>query len=203
MFAYLNGILSAKTPVMAVIDCNGVGYEINIPLRTYDKLPDVGKNVKLMIHFTISDMEGIRLFGFYTLDEKQLFKQLITISKIGPKTALSILSTLSVNDLVNAVQSGDVGMITTIPGIGKKSAERLIIELQDKVKDFHIDIENVSEAIFTKDIVQEAESALLTLGYHTTKVKKALNVVLKQTDFDSSEEIIKAVIKYLYQKRNN
>ncbi|MCD4819603.1 MAG: Holliday junction branch migration protein RuvA [Candidatus Cloacimonetes bacterium] len=200
MFSYLKGSLAEKAPVHAVIDCNGVGYDINIPLRTFDRLPEIGKEIQLFIHFSFTESDGIRLFGFYSLDEKKLFKQLISISKIGPKTALSVLSTLSVSDLVNAVQMGNIGLISTVPGIGKKSAERLIIELKDKVKNIMPENLGLPSNLMPIDILVEAETALTTLGYNTIKVKKTISLLMKENKFKNSEEIIKAVMKYLYRK---
>jgi len=201
MFSYLKGILAKKSPFSAVVDCSGVGYEINIPLSTFDKLPEIGKTVEIQIHFTMNESEGIRLFGFWTLEEKEMFRQLVSISKIGPKTAISVLSGISVPDLIRAVQTGDVKLISTVPGIGKKSAERLIIELKDKVG--KIVFKDVPIADLEKmDIVREAESALVTLGYKLYEIRKVLIRLTKENDFDSSEELLKAAIKDLYKKRN-
>ncbi|NQV17097.1 MAG: Holliday junction branch migration protein RuvA [Armatimonadetes bacterium] len=201
MFSYLKGILAKKSPFSAVVDCNGVGYEINIPLSTFDKLPEIGKTVEIQIHFTMNESEGIRLFGFWSLEEKEMFRQLLSISKIGPKTAISVLSGISVPDLIRAVQTSDVKLISTVPGIGKKSAERLIIELKDKVG--KIAFEDVPIADLEKmDIVREAESALITLGYKLYEIRKVLTKLTKENDFDSSEELLKATIKDLYKKRN-
>jgi len=201
MISYLKGILAKKTPFSAVVDCNGIGYEINIPLSTFDKLPEIGKTVEIQIHFTMNESEGIRLFGFWTLEEKEMFRQLLFISKIGPKTAISVLSGISVPNLIRAVQTGDVKLISTVPGIGKKSAERLIIELKDKVG--KIAFEDVPIADLGKmDIIREAESALITLGYKLYEIRKVLFRLTKENDFDSSEELLKAVIKDLYKKRN-
>ena len=122
MFSYLRGILKRKNPVSAIIDCHGVGYEVFIPLSTFDKLPETGKEVEMEIHFSFSENDGIRLFGFFTQEEKELFQQLISVSKIGPKIALSILSGMSVREFVQAVLSENVSLISTIPGLGKKSA---------------------------------------------------------------------------------
>ncbi|MFC1898130.1 Holliday junction branch migration protein RuvA [Candidatus Cloacimonadota bacterium] len=202
MIAYLEGVLQKKEPVTIVIDCAGVGYEVNIPLSTYDKLSEVGKQTKVHIHYSFNEMDGVRLFGFLTIVEKNLFRNLISISKIGPKLALAILSGLPVNDLIRAVQMGDVGLIATIPGIGKKSAERLIIELKDKVGGI------VSQDILAagtdsqKGIIIEAESALITLGYKQFEVRKAINKLVKDHEFKSSEEVVKATIRALYKKRN-
>ncbi len=201
MFSYLKGILAKKSPFSAVVDCSGVGYEINIPLSTFDKLPEIGKTVEIQIHFTMNENEGIRLFGFWSLEEKEMFRQLLSISKIGPKTAISVLSGISVPNLIRAVQTGDVKLISTVPGIGKKSAERLIIELKDKVG--KIAFEDVPIADLEKmDIVREAESALITLGYKLYEIRKVLTRLTKENDYDSSEELLKATIKDLYKKRN-
>lgn len=201
MYSYLKGILAKKFPFLAVVDCNGVGYEINIPLSTFDKLPEIGKKVEIQIHFTMNESEGIRLFGFWSLEEKEMFRQLLSISKIGPKTAISVLSGISVPNLIRAVQTSDVKLISTVPGIGKKSAERLIIELKDKVG--KIAFEDVPIADLEKmDIVREAESALITLGYKLYEIRKVLFRLTKENDFDSSEELLKATIKDLYKKRN-
>jgi len=201
MFSYLKGNLVKKSPFVAVVDCNGVGYEINIPISTFDKLPEIGKKVEIQIHFTMNESEGIRLFGFWSLEEKEMFRQLLSISKIGPKTAISVLSGISVPILIRAVQTGDVKLISTVPGIGKKSAERLIIELKDKVG--KIAFEDIPIADLEKmDIVREAESALITLGYKLYEIRKILTKLTKENDFDSSEELLKAAIKDLYKKRN-
>jgi len=180
----------------------GVGYEVNIPLSTYDKLPELEKQVKVHIHYSFSEMDGVRLFGFLTLEEKNLFRNLISISKIGPKLGLAILSGLPVNDLIRAVQAGDVGLLSTIPGIGKKSAERLIIELKDKVGSVSAEDILVTGSDGQIDIIREAESALTTLGYKQFEVRKAINRLIKDHKFSTSEEVVKATIRTLYKKRN-
>ncbi len=200
MFAYLKGILTQKNPVYAVIDCLGVGYEVNIPLSTFEKLPEIGKEIEIQIHFSMTENDGIRLFGFFSVEEKKLFRQLISISKIGPKTALAILSGLSVQDLIQAVQTGNVSLISTVPGLGKKSAERLIIELKDKVGKIGSEEISLLSGIRKTDIIGEAESALITLGYRPPEVKKTIARLIKENKFQSTEEIIKATIKFLYQR---
>ena len=203
MIAFLNGILRKKEPVHTIIECGGVGYEVNIPLSTFDKLPEQGKPVQLHIHYSFNEMDGVRLFGFNSLEEKDLFRHLINISKIGPKLALAILSGLPLSELIRAIQMSDVSLISTIPGIGKKSAERLIIELKDKVGNIG------SQAItlpFGKDesvMILEAESAMVTLGYKQIEVRKAILLLLKDNHFRSSEEIVKATIKALYKNRKS
>ncbi len=202
MYSYLKGVLSEKYPTIIIVDCNGVGYELFIPLSTYDKLPETGKVVKILVHYSFNESDGVRLFGFYSDEEKILFRQLINISKVGPKLALSVLSGLSVADLIHAVQIGDVNLITTIHGIGKKSAERLIIELKDKVGDItSISLEGDYPGTDT-ELIQDAEIALLTLGYKRYDARKIISKLMKENDFSTSEEITKAAIKALYKKRN-
>jgi Holliday junction DNA helicase RuvA len=200
MISYLFGILSHKEPLSAIIDCNGVGYEVNIPLSTYDKLPELGKQIKLTIHYSFNETDGVRLYGFISRDEKILFRRLITISKIGPKLALAILSGLSVQDMIRAVQTGDVNLISSIPGIGKKTAERLIIELKDKVSSI-----SAADFVDTPDelgrIIAEAEAALVSLGYKQFEVRKTINDLIKKHKFTSSEEIVKSTIQALYKQR--
>jgi len=202
MYSYLKGVLSEKCLTTIVVDCNGVGYEIFVPLSTYDKLPEIEKEVKILVHYSFNESDGVRLFGFYTDEEKLLFRQLINISKVGPKLALSVLSGLSVADLIRAVQISDVGLISSIHGIGKKSAERLIIELKDKVGDISsISIDRDYPGADT-EIIQDAETALLTLGYKRYDIRKVISKLIIENDFSTSEEITKAAIKALYRKRN-
>ena len=202
MYSYLKGILSEKYPTIIVIDCKGVGYELFIPMSTYDKLPEIGKEVKVLVHYSFNESDGVRLFGFYSDEEKLLFRQLINISKVGPKLALSVLSGLSIADLIHAVQIGDVNLITTIHGIGKKSAERLIIELKDKVGNITLKPLDGNYPDADSDLIQDAETALLTLGYKRYDARKIISKLMKEKDFSTSEEITKAAIKALYKKRN-
>ena len=195
MYSYLKGALSEKNPNTIVVDCNGVGYELFIPLSTYDKLPETGKEVKVLVHYSFNESDGVRLFGFYSDEEKLLFRQLINISKVGPKLALSVLSGLSIADLIFAVQVGDVDLITTIHGIGKKSAERLIIELKDKVGNITSIPLDGNYPGADSELIQDAETALLTLGYKRYDARKIISKLMKENDFSTSEEITKAAIK--------
>lgn len=202
MYSYLQGILSEKYPTIIVVDCNGVGYELFVPLSTYDKLPEVGKEVKILVHYSFNESDGVRLFGFYSEEEKLLFRQLINISKVGPKLALSVLSGLSVSDLIRAVQTSDISLLSSIHGIGKKSAERLIIELKDKVGEITLLPSDRDYSDSEAQIIQDAETALLTLGYKRYDIRKIISILSKENDFTTSEEITKAAIKALYNKRN-
>lgn len=202
MYAYFKGTIVRKTTTILVIECGGVGYEVNIPLSTYDKLPQVGEIVELQIHYSFNESDGTRLFGFYTEEEKYLFRKVIAISKIGPKLGLAILSGLSVEDFVQSVHAGDVSRLSTISGIGKKSAERLIIELKDKLDDLGITHSSVVVSGDRNSMMIDAEAALVSLGYRPFEVRKAISEILKEEDLKTSEALIKATMKSLYKKRN-
>ena len=200
MFAYLSGILAEKSPGIAIIDCNGIGYELKIPLSTFDCLPTENEHVKLFTHVHYNSEEGSRIYGFWTSPEKDLFKLLITINRIGPRTALSILSTLSVVDFVSSIHTENLKLLTSAPGLGNKTAQKMIIELKDKIKE--IDIGDISSEIIaelSEDKFREAEAALLALGYKIYEINRAFREPKFAKD-SSSQEILKQSIKHLYQK---
>ena len=198
MYAYLDGKLAAKQPTIVVIDCNGVGYELNIPLSTYDQLPAKGELVHLLVHYHFNETDGAKLFGFSTHREKSLFKTLLGVSKVGPRTAIAVLSTLSVEEFERAVLESNLNLIATVPGIGKKSSERLVLELKDKIGD---DDSNVSDRIYGRSsVTEDALSALITLGYSQKEVRKSLSHLSKKNNYKSAEELIKATIKELHKK---
>jgi len=201
MVAYLKGKLSSKLPTAITIDCGGVGYEVNVSLSTFDKLPQIDEQLQIFIYYSFNQNDGVRLYGFLTAAEKQLFQQLISISKIGPKIALGILSGISVNDLIRAIQIGDIVLISTVPGIGKKTAERLVIELKDKVGNIKVGDDFMTANAVERDILHETETALVTLGYKRFEIKKAIAEISQNHQFTSSEEAIKMVMKSLYKKR--
>jgi len=132
MIAHLRGILLEKHPHQAIVDCQGVGYDVAIPVSTYTRLPDAGAEVRLRIYTSVRE-DAIQLFGFFSSDEKQLFEKLITVSGIGAKLALTALSGLPTADLAAAIRGGEVTQLTRIPGVGKKTAERMVLELRDKI----------------------------------------------------------------------
>src|SRR2546427_9302965 len=135
MIAYLRGKLAQKDPARVVVDVNGVGYEVFVPLTTFTALPDTGFEVSIDVHTHVRD-DIIALYGFSTRRERSIFEKLMTISGIGPKLAVTILSGGSVEDLVGAIKRSDLARLTAIPGVGKKTAERIILELRDKMQDF-------------------------------------------------------------------
>ncbi|HOE90783.1 MAG TPA: Holliday junction branch migration protein RuvA [Candidatus Cloacimonadota bacterium] len=202
MFAYLSGILAEKSPGLVVIDCNGIGYELRIPMSTFDVLPDINEKAKLFTHVHFNTEDGNRLFGFFTTQEKDLFKILITLNRVGPRTALSILSTLSVVDFVTSIHTSNHKLLATTPGLGTKTAQKMIIELKDKIN--QIDVGTVSaEQIeqLGEDNYKEAEAALTTLGFKAYEISKAFRE-LRFAKKATTQEIIKQSIQYLYQKRN-
>jgi Holliday junction DNA helicase RuvA len=139
MIASLTGRLAFKAPTYLILDVQGVGYEVFIPLSTFYGLPNLSDSISLSVHTHVRE-DAIQLFGFLTSQEKSAFVLLTSVSGVGPKLGLSVLSALPVSDLVSAIQSGDVEKLTTVPGIGNKSASRLVLELKDKVGKLHPEI---------------------------------------------------------------
>ena len=175
MIALLTGRLAFKAPSHLALDVQGVGYEVFIPLSTYYNLPNVQDSLTLSIHTHVRE-DAIQLFGFSTPQEKDAFVLLLSVSGIGPKSALGILSALPVSDLVSAIQSGDVEKLETVPGIGKKSAGRLVLELKDKLTKLHPALVP-SDAQLLKgrdEQFDDALSALTNLGYRASDAKEAL-----------------------------
>jgi holliday junction DNA helicase RuvA len=175
MIAALTGRLASKQPSTITLDVQGVGYEVFIPLSTFYALPDPNERVSLSIHTQLRE-DAIQLFGFLTAQEKDAFILLIGISGIGPKLGLSVLSALSVPDFVSAVQAGDVEKLATVPGIGKKSAARIALELKDKVSKLGVWGPSMEPGRTDRpDAVREdALSALVNLGYRPAEVRETL-----------------------------
>jgi len=197
MIQYISGTLTFKTPVMVIIETTGIGWELKIPISTYEQLPTIGKPCKLLTYLHISN-EDVRIFGFATEAERELFVMLNRVSGIGPKIAISILSTLSIPTFIKAVNSGEEVLLTRVPGIGKKSAQRLIVELKDDVHKLlsHID----QKELHIGDIGSEIESALLSLGFNLQQIRKELALMDDSMRKLNTEELIKEIIKRIYQR---
>ena len=190
MIARLSGRLLTKSTSTVILDAHGVGYEVYISLSTYFALPDLEESVTLAISTHIRN-DTIQLFGFLTPAEKETFVLLTGISGIGPKLALSALSTLSVKDIHVAIQANDVDKLSSTPGIGKKSASRIVLELKDKVAKFISADALPGEQLLTEDSLQaDAESALTNLGYRPLDVQKAIKRSREKLDDQSSLELI-------------
>jgi len=200
MIASLSGILSSKTPQDAVISVQGVGYQVFIALSTFFTLPEINSSVQVFVS-THWRNDTIQLFGFATTEEKQAFTLLTTISGVGPKLALSALSTLSVADLCTAIESGDIETLGSIPGVGKKSASRIVLELKDKthrimIPDSHKPSTSPTEP--TNFLQDETSSALINLGYRAPEVKKAINLAIaKMNETYELEDLIRTTLKEL------
>ena len=190
MIGRISGILLDKTTPLALIDCNGVGYECEVPMSTFYLLPQVGDKVTLLTHFVVRE-DAQLLFGFGTNQERLMFRQLLKVNGIGAKSALAILSGLSIDELIQAVSLQEAGLLTRVPGIGKKTAERLLLELKDKFTlDSALSIKGSGMASISQDVL----NALIALGYNE---RESLNAV-KSLDINLSvNDGIKQALKYL------
>ena len=202
MIALLKGELEHKAPNLLVLDVNGVGYRVFIPLSTFYKLPPVKEKVRLEIYTHVRE-DCISLFGFFTKEERVLFGYLISVTKIGPKLALSILSGISSSDLKTAIVTSDIVTLSKIPGIGRKTAERLVYELREKIKVLPIEKNRAESgaAEESNQILDDVISALINLGYSKNEVEKfakdAFNNLIKHGEPASVETILKESLKML------
>lgn len=190
MIARIDGKLVDKTPETVIIDVQGVGYEVSIPLSTYYKLPDINDSVRLNIH-TCHREDAIELYGFFTFEEKGVFRLLLNVTGIGPKLARNILSGISVDDFNAAVASEDLASLVSVPGLGKKMGERLILELKEKVKKSAIEASIIEGAPATDGtLASDVASALVNLGYKAPNAREAVSKAVSETSGDASFEAL-------------
>jgi Holliday junction DNA helicase RuvA len=182
MIAHLRGRLIARHPNQAIVDAGGVGYDVAISVPTFSELPPLGGEVALHIHTHVRE-DQIALYGFLRPEEKQLFEKLLTVSGIGPKLAITILSGMPTDEMVNAIRGNDVVRLTKIPGIGKKTAERMVLELRDKLAVAGNEPAAVMPSFSA--LQEDVLSALVNLGYQRAAAEKALGAVEKNGSFDS------------------
>ena len=203
MIGFLRGLIIEKQPPLLLLDVNGVGYEVNAPMCTFYRLPKLGELVLLHTHFSVRE-DAHTLFGFYDRKERELFRTLIKINGVGPKMALAILSGMEVNAFVLCVQHGDTATLTKLPGVGKKTAERLVVEMRDKFKDWDASAaDNTSGGLIGSDQVElspneyikEAEDALVALGYRAVEANRMVSKIKDQGD--DSETLIRLALKGL------
>ncbi|MDP9254619.1 MAG: Holliday junction branch migration protein RuvA [Verrucomicrobiota bacterium] len=203
MITYLDGKLSAALPTQAIIDVGGVGYEVFIPLSSYDKLPSPGQPIRILTHLHVREDAQI-LYGFMTAPERDLFRLLVNhVSGIGPKLALAVLSGMSVNHFKSAVVNSDVVSLAKISGLGKKTAERIVLELKDKVG-----VAAAWEAASAthaptpeQEQANEAVLALIALGYKQLEAHKAVRELQEKEPVKSAEELVKLALKRMASGR--
>lgn len=200
MYQYLTGKIAEKTPAAAVLDVNGVGYEVRISVNTFTALPDLGQTAKLLTHFVVRE-DAQLLYGFATEDERELFRLLLSVSGIGPKMAITLLSGMTIPELKTAIREGSIPVLSSVSGIGKKTAERVIVELKDKLpKEAGRDSRDIIHDMSVSDqIIDDAVHALVALGYVKQKAKEAVQKVLKAGLGKNLtvEEIIRSALKHV------
>jgi Holliday junction DNA helicase RuvA len=194
MIGRLKGLLVYKAPPALMVDVGGVGYELSAPMSTFYDLPEVGREVTLFTHYAVKE-DGVALYGFLTEAERRLFREVQKVTGVGAKIALAVLSGASVDDFARLVQTGDITALCRIPGIGKKTAERMVVELRDRAADFAsgaIAVVTGKGGAVPADPVSEASVALTQLGYKPVEVQR----MLKQAEpGDSAEQIIRKALK--------
>ena len=195
MIVYLNGVLAEKSPDNVVVECCGVGYEALIPLSTFDRLPATGENVKLFTYHAVREDDEI-LFGFFTRDERDMFVKVTAVSGVGPKTALAVLSGFTTGDLQLAIAQGDAKRIATVKGVGKKTAERIVVELKDKVTPIEaLANSSVASTGTQRAVLRDAMLALTALGFSDDKARKMVSDVLEaDPQIADTEAVIKKAL---------
>ena len=197
MIAFLRGRVFDKQPNRIIVDVAGVGYEVHVPLSTYYDVGDAGVEIALHVHTHVRE-DALQLYGFLTSLEQALFERLIGISGIGPKLAIAVLSGIDSGELVTSVQRGDVARLTSIPGIGKKTAERIILELKDRLRDVGAADIGAAEHKTTGDQLRDdVLSALENLGYHRPLAEKAVDAVRARNGAAGFEAALKGALREL------
>ena len=194
MISRLTGILAAKRAPQILVDCNGVGYEADVSMTTYYQLPEVGERIAIWTHLIVKD-DAHSLVGFTSEQERKLFRQLIRVNGVGPKMALTILSGIDNQQFAICVSNNDIAMLTRLPGVGKKTAERLVIEMRDKVDDLIVDLPAASSAASGHSIVNEAIEALQALGYKAADAEKMVGQAQQGGDLTSASALIRKALQ--------
>ena len=192
MIARLEGELLDKQAPCVLIDVNGVGYEVNVSLNTLVSLPEIGANLALLTHFVVRE-DAQTLYGFISSRERELFRALIKVNGVGPKMGLGILSGMTVDEFSTAVFSEDIGLLVKLPGVGKKTAERLVIEMRDIIDSVGL-TSAIDSSNENKDVRLEAEGALISLGYKQQDVSKIMSK-LDLKSVSTAEDIIRLALK--------
>ena len=196
MISHLRGRLLEKHPNRVIVDVNGVGYDVHVPLSTFYEMAEPGEEIALRVHTHVRE-DALLLYGFATLLELQIFERLISVSGIGPKLALAVLSGIEPNELVSAIRTANVARLTGIPGIGKKIAERIGLELKDKMASF-LPPEMAPPSTASGDTLRDdVMSALMNLGYHRPLAERAVDAALKKSTGSSFEITLKHALREL------
>jgi len=198
MIARIHGTLIQKSVLQCIVDVHGTGYRVAVPLTTFYELPEVGQPVILHVHTHVRE-DAISLFGFHTAEEREVFQLMISVSGIGPKLAVNVLSGIDARQLVRAVMEGDVKRLISIPGVGRKMAERMILELKEKVTKLEQEGEEIGIATAKTDlqIQEDAVSALINLGYRVPAAKDAIERVLTAEPDVSLDRLLKESLRVL------
>lgn len=201
MITHISGMLTDKKPPLLTIDVSGIGYEIHAPMSTFYQLPDTGNKITLLTHFVVRE-DAQLLFGFHTEHERKLFRALIKVNGIGPKLALTILSGMETDYFVQCIHAEDATRLTNIPGIGKKTAERLVVEMKDSLSHWHVDLtaENTTqnELVDPNQAIQDAISALTALGYKPQEAKQVISKVHQPEH--NNEQLIRLALQQMVKR---
>jgi Holliday junction DNA helicase RuvA len=192
MIAHLRGVLLGKSPNQCVVECGGVGYDVAISVTTFSALPGEGKEAKLHIYTKVAE-DQLALYGFAEVQEKRLFERLLTITGIGPKLAITVLSGIDAGRLVAAIRAGDHGTLVKIPGIGKKTAERVVLELKDKLDELAVGASS-SSVVSVGGVGEDVLSALVNLGYARVVAQKAVEAAMKDGGAVEFEGLFRAAM---------
>ena len=197
MIAFLRGRIIDKHPNRLIVDVHGVGYEVHVPLSTYYEVGEEGAEVSLRVHTHVRE-DALQLYGFLSVLEQQVFERLIGISGIGPKLAVAVLSGIAPAELVGAIERSDIARLTAIPGVGRKTAERIVLELRDRLHHLVVvSAAGVAEAAPADRLRDDLVSALLNLGYHRPLAEKAVDSTLTSSDDLTFEHALKRALREL------
>lgn len=199
MIAFIQGTLAAKKPTEVVLDVNGIGYRLFIPTSTFEHLPDVAKQVRLLTHFHVREDAQV-LFGFHSEGERKAFEMMLGVTGIGPRLALAALSAMSPRELRTHILSGDAGFLTSIPGVGRKTAERLIVELRDRFADAaeleRVEMDGLAATAVDAGARADALAAMEQLGYSRAAAEKAIRIVMKKhPEVTSADELVRRALR--------
>jgi Holliday junction DNA helicase RuvA len=196
VIAHLHGRILEKQPNRIVVDVSGVGYDVSVPLSTFYGLGEPGSDIALRIHTHVRE-DALLLYGFATHVEQQLFERLISISGIGPKVALAVLSGIEPPDLIRAIERGDLARLTAIPGVGKKTSERIVLELKDRLPRLQPAVAAEGVSVEPSALRDDVLSALINLGYHRPLAEKAVESAIKATPDGDFERTLKQALREL------